>query len=566
MCLGRAESERRPGLPRTQERARQYGVRLDSLGTEPFTELLRRTKLNEAQIPYVSNVTARWISADEARSPEYWAGHVRQTVRFADGVAELMKDARHVLLEVGPGQTLATLARQHPSKSAEQQVLASLPLAAELERRGLLETLGRLWMSGVAVDWQQFHANAPRHRVVLPTYPFERKRFWPEPVPAATVAAARPETEPQPISPNVVGPAARVPSAPAPVAVPAVARKQRLLEATRALLQELSGSDFAGVDVSASFLELGLDSLLLTQAAQLFQRKFGVRITFRQLMEDLCSLDALATHLDATLPAEAFASAQPATMAPQEAPAVVSPGAAGLEQLLQQQLQLTNQLLQLMGRQPVAAPAAGGAPMPPALAVSTPPKSEVKAHGPFKPIDRGGATLSAQQSDALNALIARYTKRTTGSKKLAAENRPILADPRSVAGFKQLWKEMVYPIATTRSDGSKVWDVDGNEYVDFVMGFGASLFGHRPPFVVEAVNRQLDSGFEIGPIQPLAGEVASLVREITGMERVGFCNTGSEAVMAAIRVARTVSGRDKIAVFAAPITASSTKCCRARSR
>ena len=67
---------------------------------------------------------------------------------------------------------------------------------------------------------------------------------------------------------------------------------------------------------------------------------------------------------------------------------------------------------------------------------------------------------------------------TAGSKKSAAQNRPVLADPRTVAGFNRLWKEMVYPIVTTRSDGSKVWDVDGNEYVDFVMGFGASMFGH----------------------------------------------------------------------------------------
>src|SRR5580704_17780929 len=109
---------------------------------------------------------------------------------------------------------------------------------------------------------------------------------------------------------------------------------------------------------------------------------------------------------------------------------------------------------------------------------------------------------------------------------------------------------MVYPIFTTHSDGSKVWDVDGNEYVDFVMGFGASIFGHRPPFVVEAVKKQLDLGFEIGPIQPIAGEVAELVREFTGMQRVAFTNTGSEAVLAATRVSRTVTGRDKVAVFA----------------
>src|SRR6202035_2225462 len=178
-------------------------------------------------------------------------------------------------------------------------------------------------------------------------------------------------------------------------------------------------------------------------------------------------------------------------------------------------------------------------------------KSEVKSHGPFKPIDRAAdMAMSAEQTAVLKDLIARYTKRTAESKKLTIKNRPILADPRSVGGFKQLWKDMVYPIFTTHSDGSKVWDVDGNEYVDFVMGFGASIFGHRPSFVVEAVKKQLDLGFEIGPIQPIAGEVAELVREFTGMQRVAFTNTGSEAVLAATRVARTVTGRDKIAVFA----------------
>ena len=94
---------------------------------------------------------------------------------------------------------------------------------------------------------------------------------------------------------------------------------------------------------------------------------------------------------------------------------------------------------------------------------------------------------------------------------------------------------MVYPIYTTRSNGCKVWDVDGNEYIDFVMGFGASMFGHRPEFVVKAVREQLDAGFEIGPIQPIVGEVSEMVREMTGMPRVAFTNTGSEAVLAATR-------------------------------
>ena len=154
---------------------------------EPFTALLRKVKLAPPSIPYISNVSARWITAQDAEAPEYWAGHVRQTVRFADGIAELMKNPRQVLLEVGPGHTLCTLARQHPAKQAEQGVFASLPLAGDQELRGLTETLGRLWMIGVAVDWQGYYANEQRRRTVLPTYPFERKRYWPETIQRAKI-------------------------------------------------------------------------------------------------------------------------------------------------------------------------------------------------------------------------------------------------------------------------------------------------------------------------------------------------------------------------------------------
>jgi amino acid adenylation domain-containing protein len=510
---------------------------------EPFTALLRSVKLGSPQIPFISNVTARYVTDAETGSPEYWAGHMRQAVRFSDGVAELVRDHRNVLLEVGPGLTLATLARQHPAHPAEQVVLASMPQTGSLEQRGVLETLGRLWLAGVPVDWAGFHAGENRRRTLVPTYPFERKRYWPEP--AGTLTASVATAVPPPVTKSAPAPAAACEYPDAPV----VPRKDRLLVEVRKLIEELSGYDLSEVNPAADLLEFGLDSLLLTQASQLLQRKFSVAITFRQLMEELSSLDTIASYLDAKLPSDAFAVAT----VPQASVATAGlstnltiAGSTALEQLLAEQQQLTNRLLGLLGR-------AQGIPAPPAVkpAITAPAPQEHKSHGPFKPIQRGidGGVSTAQRA-AIDAFIDRYTRKTAGSKQFAAANRPILADPRSVSGFKQLWKEMVYPIYTTRSDGSRVWDVDGNEYIDFVMGFGASLFGHRPSFVVQAMHEQLDRGFEIGPIQPLAGEVASLVRELTGMQRVGFTNTGSEAVLAATRISRTATGRSKIAVFA----------------
>ena len=172
------------------------------------------------------------------------------------------------------------------------------------------------------------------------------------------------------------------------------------------------------------------------------------------------------------------------------------------------------------------------------------------AHGPYRPMERGPAgTLTPAQRKHLDALIARYVRRTAESKRLTEASRPHLADPRSVAGFRRIWKEMVYPIVVDRSSGSKLWDVDGNEYIDLVCGFGPILLGHNPVIVREAIKSQLDQGIETGPQTPLAGKVAQLFCEMTGMERVAFCNTGSEAVLAAIRVARTVTGRDLIVMF-----------------
>ncbi|HEY7164837.1 MAG TPA: aminotransferase class III-fold pyridoxal phosphate-dependent enzyme, partial [Candidatus Binatia bacterium] len=109
---------------------------------------------------------------------------------------------------------------------------------------------------------------------------------------------------------------------------------------------------------------------------------------------------------------------------------------------------------------------------------------------------------------------------------------------------------MIYPIVSARSAGSKLWDIDGNQYIDMMMGFGPALFGHSPDFLIRALEDQLKSGIEIGPQSPIVGEVARMVCEFTGMERATFCNTGSEAVLAALRIARTVTGRSKIAVFA----------------
>jgi acyl transferase domain-containing protein/thioesterase domain-containing protein len=146
-----------------------------------FEELLRGITLNAPAIPYLSNVTGTWIKPEEATSPAYWALHIRSTVRFSDNLAELFRSAGRVFVEAGPGNVLTTLARQQGGAAA--CAFSSLPHPREPvpALRCALETLGRLWTLGVNVDWPRLHAPGSVERVPLPTYPFERQKFWIEP-------------------------------------------------------------------------------------------------------------------------------------------------------------------------------------------------------------------------------------------------------------------------------------------------------------------------------------------------------------------------------------------------
>jgi amino acid adenylation domain-containing protein len=156
----------------------------------PYVERLRGLERRPPRIPFLSNASGTWITAAEATDPAYWGRHLRATVRFAAGVAELLREQSRVLLEVGPGQTLATLARQHPRRPLAISSLRH-PRDPRPDLDVLLAALGRLWMAGVPIDWDGFYAGERRRRCALPTYPFERQRHWVEPAEPRS-AAPRP--------------------------------------------------------------------------------------------------------------------------------------------------------------------------------------------------------------------------------------------------------------------------------------------------------------------------------------------------------------------------------------
>lgn len=444
-----------------------------------FHELLSLIPLKAPSIPILSSVTGCFLGDGDATDPSYWAAHLRHTVLFHGALeaAASAKDGR-IYLEVGPGQTLTTLARQTIGRRAAACLPScEHPASGAPDRVRMLQSLGELWCCGAAIDWTAIHA--PARRVPLPTYPFQRKRHW---LPGMTFG-------------GTIEKLREIVSIEEPQIVPRVPadRGSECAAKCREVLENLSGIPGAEMADHVGFLDLGFDSLLLTQAARELQKQFGTPVSFRDLMQAYPNVGALAKHLESAAPTKV-------TAAP--APKVTSDVESGVS-------------------------------------------------GPRTRIDRvsSATELTETQRAYLADLTLRYNAKTRRSKELTQEHRRWHADPRTVNGFNRLWKELVYQVVATRMKGSRMWDVDGNEYIDMVNGFGPNFLGHSPDFVTEAIQKQLATGLEIGPQCLAAMETSRLFCEVTGNERVCFLSTGSEAVQAAMRIARTVTGRDKIVVF-----------------
>ena len=204
-----------------------------------------------------------------------------------------------------------------------------------------------------------------------------------------------------------------------------------------------------------------------------------------------------------------------------------APTFSDLELLIAQQLELMSSQVTLLA-------ARDGEPEQPTVAPS---------HlAPFRPLAPSGSYIGD--------FADRYNRAHGKSKAHADRHRAILADSRRTAGFRPATRSMLYPIVGVAARGAHMQDIDGNDYVDLTMGFGVLLTGHAPAFLDEAINAHRATGMDLGPQSPLAGEVATTIAEITGLPRVAFCNSGTEAVMTAIRLARAATRRTSVVMFA----------------
>nr|WP_246432816.1 type I polyketide synthase [Rhodopseudomonas rhenobacensis] len=284
-----------------------------------------------------------------------------------------------------------------------------------------------------------------------------------------------------------------------PAATPALSRDEVRAGIAASLRRSLQLDD-AALAGDAGFFTLGVDSLALMEAISTLERRWKVAIPRRELFETLTTPRALLERVVSEMEARA-----PDTAA---APSAIS--------------QVT--------------------------AVSTPPLQPVARIAPAAP---QAEPISAEGKTFIAEFAARYGAARRASRQQRETFGAVLADSRAVAGFRPETKSMLYPIIGIKGQGSHIIDADGNDYVDLTMGFGVQLFGHNPPMVVEAIRSQLsEQGLFLGPQAEKAGEAAALIARLTGNERVLFCNTGTEAVMTALRLARHATGRPLVAMFA----------------
>ncbi|MCA2961996.1 MAG: aminotransferase class III-fold pyridoxal phosphate-dependent enzyme, partial [Silvanigrellales bacterium] len=515
-----------------------------------------------SKIPFLSSSDLSLHNDSSSLGAAYWRDHARQPTRFWPAVEKALAEGIDTFVEIGPDASLAALLRRgfrdEPARS--ERVFATFEKSTP-RALGPVTTAARLWVNGARFDWAAaFPRRVPADALTaLPPTALARKRHWYATMPKPQM----PQHAEQRETPTMT-----------------TARKnENVLGDLTEILASLLGKKGSEVKPDASLLELGADSLVLMDALKVVEDKYGVNIPVARMFQDLSTTRSLASFLaencKETLPSAPVHSAHAAhsspaaslTLVPSLATHQALPSLAGIApvsgaggdvvSLIQTQLSLMQTQLALLSGGAAApsafteAPTERPSPIPsptPAASEEAPMKDRFNAMMPER--TSVVAPLEPRKQAHLDALVSAFTTRTKGSKELTQNHRKVLAENRASAGFRIPLKEMVYPIVVEKSLGAHLWDVDGNRYVDVTMGFGVNLFGHNEPFLRQAIEAQLEKGMAVGPQSHLAGEVARLFTTLTGMERVAFTNSGTEAVMTAVRLARAGTGRKTIVLFA----------------
>ena len=342
----------------------------------------------------------------------------------------------------------------------------------------------------------------------------------------------------------------------------------------------LSGISANKIDYDEDLIAYGFDSLLLMNFAEKLKEKFHVEISIDSFFSSLNTVNSIGAFLennvhiisetiqesvDETVKEDADAENTSFSALPEN---IVTHGndVSVLSDLFNKQFEIMRQQNNLMqqymhGSAKISVSANKEYEK---LAAKNVAKNsvtkEVKQdfYVPYHAIDTGDhAGLTESQYKYVKKIEEIYTSRTITSKNKTQQYRTVYANARNVAGFTKLTKEMSYQIIVKQAKGSKVIDLDNNEYIDITMGFGVDLLGHAPDMIQDVLRKEIDRGYPLGPMEDLPGQVAKSITELTHTDRVFFCNSGTEADMVAMRLARAYTGKSKIVCFAGSYHGSS---------
>jgi acyl transferase domain-containing protein len=223
-----------------------------------FAQFVSAFDLARPRVPFISNYSGTWITETEATDPWYWAAHLRNTVRFSQGIEVLLQRPDRLFLEVGPGRTLSTLTRQH-KQSSDRLIVSSMRhyRDAQSDVQVLLQAFAQLWMAGAEPDSVAFYSGEHRNRVPLPAYPFERQRHWIDPAPDR-------EGNPQAAVSNALQPHQDEP-------------RNEVEESIIRVWQDVLG--IQSVSVGQSFAALGGDARSFQQMQQRLEAEFGLSLS-----------------------------------------------------------------------------------------------------------------------------------------------------------------------------------------------------------------------------------------------------------------------------------------------
>ncbi|OBY79529.1 hypothetical protein BBG47_11135 [Paenibacillus sp. KS1] len=550
------------------------------------------------QTAMISSITGQVEQEEVLGRSKYWVEHLSKPVNFQGAMQEAKRLGVNIFIEIGGDATLSGLANQCLQ---DDEIMFVPSMRRESENyTQFFNSVSALFMKGMDLDWNTFYQSYATCRVKLPNYPFQKKELWREvrrmdraavdPLQAASSSKDIKELPPisqhsqhtqHPQQPQARG--NRLRSNP----------KEKIKSELKEMIQILTGLKIEEIEDDLNLLTLGFDSLVLIQLNKQITNKFNISITLNEFFINLDTVEKITEHINKhtdwveeeeidevgyeteydepvksisetmnTIPDAVPMNSLAAAGQAQNHSLGALDGMDALQNIFNTQMKIMSEQLDILKglTNPSQKPLADSK-SPPNLKqseviVSSPKASalavDTKSHYvPYKKLELiDNENFNELQLTYIRNIEKKYTSFTQKSKANIQKYRKVYANNRNVAGFRPVMKEMIYQIVADTGQGSKLRDIDGNSIIDLTMGFGVNLLGHNPSFINEALTEELRRGMPLGPMGRLAGTVAEQISQLTGVERVAFYNSGTEANMVAVRIARASTGKKKIVTFA----------------